>query len=287
MSTRIKATLALLIGMSGCAGTGQGPFAGGSPPNDDLDSYLGTYRGSFGSALTEDPADDLNFNPCDPEVERCLGQDAYLADILLSLHRDARGVVRLGFYRTMADLERERSLDLLGRGCGTEIGPLRATTRSSEDASIDVAHFPLSARSRLCLSKLRPTSSHEIKVEFGIDADSGIASAQVLIDKNLVSENYLYVKEKGVERRVRIDRDNTVGRPGEIRYRVCIQDDLGEYDRCVLTDRELKQVLLPVPLPGGAAVSYTWWYDLTPNLKRTRDLYRLEQYSGRFERIAP
>jgi hypothetical protein len=53
----------------------------------------------------------------------------------------------------------------------------------------------------------------------------------------------------------------------------------------VMTDKELKNFFLPVPVPGGVAASYTWWYDLTPNLKRTRGLYELEQYLGRFTAV--
>ena len=63
---------------------------------------------------------------------------------------------------------------------------------------------------------------------------------------------------------------------------MCIEDDAGDFGRCVVTDKELKQFGFPLPVPGGVAVSYTWWYELFPNLKRTRDLYELEQYTARF-----
>ena len=105
------------------------------------------------------------------------------------------------------------------------------------------------------------------------------------IDKSVASQNYLYVKEDGVERRVRMDLDNTQGSGRRARYRICIEDELGDFSRCVVTDKELKQFALPLPVPGGAAVNYTWWHDLYPNLKRTRDLYELTQYTARFSRV--
>ena len=108
---------------------------------------------------------------------------------------------------------------------------------------------------------------------------------EVRIDKAVVEKNYLYVKEDGVERQVRIDLNNLPDKARRGRYRVCIEDDEGEFTRCVMTDKELKQIFLPVPLPGGVGGNYTWWHDLTPNLKRTRGLYELEQFFGRFDVI--
>ena len=60
---------------------------------------------------------------------------------------------------------------------------------------------------------------------------------RVAIDRSVVARNYLYVKEDGIERRVKIDLDNTEGTGRRARYRVCIEDDEGEYSRCVVTDR--------------------------------------------------
>ena len=108
---------------------------------------------------------------------------------------------------------------------------------------------------------------------------------EVAIDRAVTSQNYLYVKEDGVDRRVRMDLDNTQGKGRRAQYRICIEDDYGEFGRCVVTDKELKQFALPMPVPGGAAVNYTWWYDLFPNLKRTRGLYELEQYTARFFKV--
>jgi hypothetical protein len=114
----------------------------------------------------------------------------------------------------------------------------------------------------------------------------GARSAEVVIDKSVTSRNYMYVMEDGVERRVRMDINNVPDSARRGRYRVCIEDDAGEFSRCVMTDKELKDFFLPVPVPGGMAANYTWWYDLTPNLKRTRGLYELEQYLGRFSAIS-
>lgn len=282
MDVRNTLALFLLCIFAGCANLGSGLTREPAGLND----FLGTYQGSFGSALTQDPSDDLNYNPCDSVSERCLGEDAYLADIVLDLNRDADNRVQLRFFRSPAEQKAGMELDLLGRGCATRIDAMNSVTRDGKTGNY-IATFPLTARNRLCLNKLRPTSTHELKVNLTEDTDSGTRFARVLIDKDVVSANYLYVVDDGVERRVKIDTNNTQKTPTGRSYRVCIENDLGEFESCVLTDRELKQVLLPLPVPGGVAVSYSWWYALTPNLKRTEGLYRLSQYSGLFEKSAP
>jgi hypothetical protein len=275
------AALALVVALSGCAAT-----AVRDPAAQPIDAFLGVYRGSFGDTLTEDRADDVNYVPCDAARERCLGGDAPLADVLLEIGREPSGVVRLAFFRTAADRDAGRALDLLGQGCGTRIDALESLARADADGGW-VATFPITAANRLCLNKLRPTARHEIRVALDRDSASGLAIAEPRIDRDVTSENHLYVEEGGVRRRVRIDLDNTQVEGPERRYRVCIEDEFGDYSRCVLTDRELKKVVLPVPLPGGAGVGFAWWEELSPDLKRTRGLYRLEQYAGRFERIDP
>ncbi len=251
-----------------------------------VETFSGIYKGSFGSALTEDPSDDLNFNPCDGSRQRCLSAEAYLADIVLDLSQGTDGAVQLRFFRSLNDQRRSAELDLLGPGCHTDIGPLRSLQYDS-GSDERLATFPLTAGNPICLNKLRPASVHEIKLTLGNDLESGVRTAHVRIDKNVVSANYLYVVQEGVQRRVKIDLDKSLRTRRRTRYRVCIETDYGEFTDCVFTDQEMKQVLLPVPLPGGFAVNYTWWHQLTPNLKRTQGLYRVEQYSGRFATMAP
>jgi hypothetical protein len=274
----------LLLGalLAGCAGSGSAPGVSGNA--DGLDAYLGRYRGSFADVETADPTDDVNYNVCAHGQERCLG-DAPLADILLVLSRDADGRVRLGFLRPGIGGTADAPLDILGNGCGTTIGPLASVTRTKDTDGRSVV-FPLDAANRLCLGKLRPTTDHEIRVTLALDA-GGTRVADARLDRAVASANYLYVTENKVRRRVRIDLDNTLDTGASRRYRVCIEDAVGDFTRCVLTDRERKDVLLPVPVPGGIAASYTWWYDLVPDLERTHGLYRVEAYAGRFEQVEP
>lgn len=271
--------LGLLAALAGCAAATDRLAS-----RADADAaILGVYRGSFATAHTEDPTDDLNYRQCDPAVERCLGGDQPLVDVLLDVRRDATGSVRLAFYRTPADLERGDALDLLGRGCGTTLGALVTGTSDAATGRL-VGQVPLAARNRLCLNRLRPTATHELRAEFARDAATGVAYVDLLIDRDVRSANYLFVEEQGKRRRVRIDLDNTLDTATDARYRVCIEDDLGDFSRCVMTDRELRRFVLPVPVPGGAALSYTWWYELVPRLKRTSGLQEVERYSGRFVR---
>jgi hypothetical protein len=274
------ASALLLVGalLAGCAG----PGGGARGTADGLEEYLGRYRGSFADVETADPTDDVNYNPCARGQERCLG-DAPLADILLLLSRDASGIVRLAFVRPGTGGSADAPLDILGSGCGTTIGPLESATRAEEGRGL-VVTFPLDATNRLCLGKLRPTGEHAIRLVLATD-EGGTRTAEARLDRSVASANYLYVTENKVRRRVRIDLDNTLDTANSRRYRVCIEDELGDFTRCVLTDKERKDVVLPVPVGGGLAASYTWWYDLAPDLERTHGLYRVETYAGRFEQV--
>jgi hypothetical protein len=265
--------------LAGCAG-----MSGDRGATSEL---VGLYRGSFDSALTHDPADDLNFNPCERDHVDCQAHHAPLADILLEVVPATGGELTVVFYRSAADRDGGRPLDLLGSGCGTRLGPITEFNRvNGSDGQRWTGNVALTARNRLCLGRLRPTSEHALQLAWYQDhAEAPGRSLEVLIDRRVTDANYLYVEEDGVRRRVRIDRDNRLEQDGGTRYRVCIEDALGEYTRCVMTDRELRQVLLPVPLPGGAAVSYTWWHRLSPRLKSTRGLYHLEQYRGHFTAV--
>lgn len=249
----------------------------------EVEAFLGLYEGSFESALTADPDDDLNFNPCNPATRDCSVHADPHIDILLELALDDRGKLRAAFYRSEMQVRSGVELDLLGRGCRSRLGRLEKLERGASGEPVRfTARFALEVENRACLGKLRPTSTHFLLIRAVLDGETGERRVEVAIDKAVASENYLYVEEDGVERRVRLDLDNTQGAGRRARYRVCIEDELGDFSRCVVTDRNLKQFAVPLPVPGGAAVNYTWWYDLYPNLKRTRDLYELEQYTARF-----
>jgi hypothetical protein len=252
----------------------------------NIEPFLGLYEGSFASALSEDPDDDLNFNPCNPASRDCsIHQDPHI-DILLSLSLDSKKKLVAGFYRSETQVRSGRQLDLLGRGCRSQVGRLEKLSQGKRgEAILWSARFDLHVESRACLGKLRPTSEHFLLVHGVEDPESGEQHVLVTIDKAVSSQNYLYVKEDGKERRVKMDLDNTQGQGRRAQYRVCIEDDFGEFGRCVVTDKKLKSFALPMPVPGGAAVNYTWWYDLFPNLKRTQGLYEVTQYTARFELV--
>ncbi len=98
---------------------------------------------------------------------------------------------------------------------------------------------------------------HEIKLRLGTTSESGVRIVHVRLDKNVVSANYLYVVQDRMRRRVKFDLDKSLRTCPLARYRVRIENNYGEFTDCVFTDQEMKQVLLPVPLPGGVAINYT------------------------------
>lgn len=250
--------------------------------------YLGLHVGSFASALTPEPDDDLNFNPCDDRVRDCTVHADPLINILLELKVAGDSRPAIAFYRNESGRALDNRLDLLGRGCGTQVGRLESfDVAGRSEAETNplrwTARFDLKVANRACTGRLRPTSTHFLLLHGLEDPATGERRLQVAIDRSVVDRNYLYVEEDGVRRRVRMDLDNTRDSGRRAQYRVCIEDDEGEFSRCVVTDRSLKNFVVPLPVPGGVALNYTWWYNLYPNLKRTRGLYELEQYLADFE----
>ena len=253
----------------------------------ETEANLGLYGGYFSSALTPDPNDDLNYNLCDTQVSDCTHHEAPLVDILLRLSKDTESGLQATFFDSLADLQAGEPLDLLGRGCNSSIGPLEAFEEGKDDATMWTARFAINVQNRTCVGKLRPTSSHYLVIELIQEPDSTSTRLDVMIDKRVVDKNYLYIEEKGRQRRVQIDLANTQGAGRNARYRVCVENEFSEFEQCVLTDKQLKNFTLPIPVPGGIAVNYTWWYELYPKLRRTKGLYELEQYIGHFEPFDP
>jgi len=118
------------------------------------------------------------------------------------------------------------------------------------------------------------------------DSASGLAIAEPRIDRDVASENYLYVEEGGVVAGVRIDLDNTqVEGPSDVTG--CARGRVRRLQPLCAHGSRTEE--------GGAAGAVARRCgrglrvveELSPDLKRTRGLYRLEQYAGRFERIEP
>ncbi len=157
---------------------------------------LGLYRGYFATALTPDPSDDLNYNSCDDRVADCTRHKTPLVDILLRLSENDEGRLQATFFRNLADLQAGVPLDLLGRGCGRRVWSLEEFQAGRNDLKRWTARFALNVRTRTCLGKLRPTSSHFLVVEMIRGSDSFGPTIDVLIDKRVVDKNYLYIKER-------------------------------------------------------------------------------------------
>ena len=182
MFLRRGATLWFAFLLGGCAGSGTGGIPGG------VDLFLGSYQGSFSTALSPQPEDDLNFEACAAKAEGCEEPYNPLVDIVLRLSRDARGELAAGFYR---NTDSSMPLDLLGRGCGTRIDALERLTRNTTQVDQRyTARFTLRVDNRLCAGRLRPTSSHFVLLDLYESREHG-RRIEVRIDKAVVDKNYL------------------------------------------------------------------------------------------------
>ena len=178
------ALVVLLSMLMGCAGRG-----GPDPAPSKYEPFVGTYRGGFASALTEDPADDLNYSSCNPGVADCVVHHDPLVNILLQLSVADSGELSVAFFRSPSDLAAGSQLDLLGRGCITRLGSAESfNTRPQPAGPLWTASFPLTVENQLCLGKLRPTSTHSIELAYHDDPEDGAQSRRRQITPAEIAE---------------------------------------------------------------------------------------------------
>jgi len=265
---------ALLIGLSGCR------------DGDELTPWLGPYYGGFDTAMTADPADDLNPNECPPGEDRALCRQAHgnpLSHLLMKLDRNEEGQLTLAFFRDRDDYEAGRAI-FLSEGCRTSVGPARDLQLFPVDESLDdtqllaTASFPLRFGSQLlaCTNSARLGAGSNPAMELALQGNpvSGASAISITLEKSRRDGDYLYVKKDGKKVPVKLDLQYVGAGGGESR-RLCaadgettIENKDGYESVCVMTGRKEWRIALPVS-PYGPGVTLFWGSTRSPKWYRT------------------
>ena len=273
--TRLLA-LALLIAVGGCR------------EEDRISPYIGPYYGGFDTAMTIDPADDLNPNECPPGEDRVLCRSSHgnpLSHLLMKLGKNAAGELTIAFYRNEEDYEAGRAM-YLSEGCRTTLGAAEDVKLHTVDDALDetqllaTANFPLQFGNTMlaCTNSARLGAGKNPKMVLSLQVNpvSGASAISILLEKSRRDGDYLYVKKEGEKVPVELDL-RYIGTDGSEARRLCtadgettIESKDGVESLCVMTGRKKWRVVLPLS-PYGPGVTAVWGSTLTPTWYRTSD----------------
>jgi hypothetical protein len=273
--TRLLA-LALLIAVGGCREESQ------------MAPYLGPYYGGFDTAMTIDPADDLNPNECPPGEDREFCRSSHgnpLSHLLMKLGKNTAGELTIAFYRNEEDYRAGRPM-YLSEGCRTTLGPAEDLKLHAVDDALDetqllaTANFPLQFGNTMlaCTNSARLGAGKDPAMVLSLQVNpvSGASAISILLEKSRRDGDYLYVKKDGEKVPVKLDL-RYIGTEADEARRLCtadgettIENKDGVEALCVMTGRKKWRVVLPLS-PYGPGVTAVWGSTLTPTWYRTTD----------------
>lgn len=245
---------------------------------NDVRALVGDYYGSFGG---DDPdGGQYGISHDDPgEIIARLGIDdsnRLTLEFFKIGEGDEEGVPRAG-----------APLDLLGRGCNSSIGPLleigveKMSLESSEHTRLSALFALNNGR---CRARVETTGDPTLRLELIRDAAGNEDTLLLSVLKTKTVKNQLYAEtaEGWVKVTPKVTEGGTLYNP-KLQY--CYEDFDGN-ELCFERSKERKDLLIPVPLPGQAAVFYGWHTARTPKVKSERETTR-EYHRGEFRRIPP
>lgn len=256
---------------------------------DKVAPFVGTYQGSFRSAVeTPWPDDDLNLNPCVQGRDDCSVHRAPLKDIFVTF-RLADRVPALSFHYTRADADAGRAMDLLGLGCKSRVAEARDLEKADPVAGGAVERqwrltFRLEAGR--CPVGTSLGNDHELNLYLGRDGSSGEPRLEVEILRGTTDRNYLYTVEDGQRRRVKVMRPGNNERgEGYAGDYVCVEDAMGEFppERCTTVEKTKTGFVLPFPVSGdGVGVVFGTNRKTSLKLERTQGAVEADYFSAQF-----
>lgn len=264
----------LLLFLSGCREEGR------------LQPYLGPYYGGFDTAMTADPADDLNPNECPPGESRDVCDQAHgdpLAHLLMQLGMNAGGELTVAFYRNRDDYEQGRWM-YLSRGCQTTLAPASDYQLHTLDKELDetqllaTARFPLHFGNRILActnsARLGAGASPAMEMALQVNPVTGARAISLSLERSRRDGDFLYVEQDGQKIPVKLDL-RYLGTDGAEARRLCaadgetkIENKDGYEDVCVMTGRKKWSIILPIS-PYGPGVTAFWGSTRSPKWYRT------------------
>lgn len=251
-----------------------------------LSPYLGAYYGGFDTAMTPDPADDLNPNECPPGESRAACERAHgnaLDHLLMRLDVNADGNLTVAFYRTRDDYEQGRPM-YLSRGCQTTLAPAShyqlhdIDTRLDETQLLASARFPLQFGNRIlaCTNSVRLGAGANPAMEMALQVNpvTGARAVSLSLERSRRDGDYLYVEQDGEKIPVKLDLQY-VGTGGDEARRLCAADGETKIENqdgveavCVMTGRKQWSIVLPIS-PYGPGITAFWGSTRSPKWYRT------------------
>ena len=251
-----------------------------------LDPYLGPYYGGFDTALTADPADDLNPNECPPGQTREKCREAHsnpLSHLLLKLDLDENDTLRLAFFHSSEEYRANQPM-YLSAGCRTSVGPATDLKVHAMDDQLDetqllaTARFPLEFGRKIlaCTDSARFATGEKPALELSLQVNpvSGASALGITLQRSRKDGNYLYIKQDGKKIPVKLDL-RYVGKDRLEARRLCASNDQtllenkdGYQGVCIMTGRDQWSVVLPVSVYGPGVTAF-WGSTRSPRWNRT------------------
>ena len=175
-----------------------------SSRNDALiEPFLGDFLGSFDTAKTPSPYDDLNHNPCGgPDDPPCRDEQNNptphvnpLANVIFRVFRNSDGTIQASIFQTTEQYRNNTPVDLIGDNCGSSIGTLTEYDFTSQDGRVAVADLSFPIHAGRCGDRLGYSlgSDFELKITRK-PGEEKASQLEVRLYRGTKSQNRMFVK---------------------------------------------------------------------------------------------
>ena len=177
-----------------------------SSRNDALiESFLGDFLGSFNTAETPSPYDDLNHNPCGgPDNPPCRDQHnnptphlSPLANVIFRVSRNSDGKIQASIFQTTEQYRNNTPIDLIGQNCDSSIGDLAEYDFTSKDGKVTVANLSFPIQPGKCGNRLGYSlgSNFELKITRK-PGEEKASQLEVRLYRGTENQNRTFVKQR-------------------------------------------------------------------------------------------
>lgn len=232
------------------------PLSQAGVAREDLTPFAGFYQGAFDTAITADPLDDMNTNPC----RDCAEHGAPLQDIYLQVAIGDKGKPAISFHREVDG----PAIDLLGQYCHSQIGPLASLESergegkdSGEQYRVHRAVYAFDPGR--CSRNIAQNKDPELTLSLLQNETRGMHFARVQIDKDLRRVVSLTAKNREGERVPVQSNPADYGKDRRETRSYQYENEMGETTGMRSNVTETRSFALPVALGGYVGANLTWW----------------------------